>query len=169
MARGQQDVLGLDVAMHDAMRVRIPECVRDFSKEPCDFGDGPPWVFGETRAQGFAFDIGHRVERDALRRARLEQRNDVRMLESRDDFDLAVKPLATDDGTELRWQDLQYDVSRGRDLVRQEDATQSSATQLTPNDVSVAQSSGQAVLEVGQRVSRRRDCLRMYTGPSPLE
>ena len=92
-AAGEQDVVRLDVAVHDAALVRVGERLRA-RRAGCSIasaiGTGP---CGQPRAQGLALHERHRVVRQPVDVARREHRDDVRLLERRGDADLALEPL----------------------------------------------------------------------------
>ena len=80
-AAGEQHVVGLDVAVHDAALVRVGERLRDVAQDARStsaIGSGPR---AEPRAQRLALDERHRVVRQAVDLAGREHRHDVRMLE----------------------------------------------------------------------------------------
>ena len=75
----------------------------------------------EPRAQRLALDERHHVVEQPVRLARVEQRQDVRMLQVRRDLDLGEEPLDPSDGAELGIEHLERDlavvpevVARGR-------------------------------------------------------
>ena len=57
-----------------------------------------------------ALDERHDVEEAAVRLARVEQREDVRVLEVGGELDLGEEPLGADHGGELGPQDLERDL-----------------------------------------------------------
>ena len=91
-AAREQHVVRLDVAMHDAALVRVAECLRHVLQNADDFGDRER-AAREARAQRLAFDERHRVERQSVRVAGGQDRDDVRLLKRGDRLDLALEPL----------------------------------------------------------------------------
>ena len=98
----QQDVLGLDVAMDDALAVGVVEGVGDSRGDAHRLVDRS-WVSRSSLlAQRLALDEGHDVVEEAVRRARVEQRQDVRVRERGGGLDLGDEALGAEDGGELR-------------------------------------------------------------------
>jgi hypothetical protein len=50
-AAGQQDIVGLDVAMHDTALVRVCQGSGDVAEDARDFVDGNPSIAHEARAK----------------------------------------------------------------------------------------------------------------------
>ncbi len=97
----QQDVLGLDVPVDDAVAVGIVERARDLGGDPDRVVDRQLLLPDKPVAQRFAFDERHRIEEKAVGFARVEQRQDVRVLEVGGGSDLAQEPLGADHGGQL--------------------------------------------------------------------
>jgi hypothetical protein len=80
LAGGQQDVLGLDIAMHDAVAVGVVQRPRHFP------GNGDRSVDLELRLpvqpvpEGFGLDVGHHIVEHVARGAGVEQAEDVGVL-----------------------------------------------------------------------------------------
>ena len=82
-ARVEQHVRRLDVAVHQAAAVRRVQSGGDLRK---DLGDAAGWQrpdFGQQRANIAAAHVPHRDEQHAARFAGLEDRDDVRVVDSR--------------------------------------------------------------------------------------
>jgi hypothetical protein len=111
MARREEDVLGLDVAMHQSHRVGMPECVSDlFGDLECVL-DGELLLPPQAIAQRLALDVRHRVEELAVRFTAVVEREDVRVVELGRDLDLAEEALTTERRRELGTQHLQGDLT----------------------------------------------------------
>ena len=108
---GEQDVLRLDVAMDDALRVRVRQRLGDLLRQVERFVDRQLLLAIELVAQRRAFDEGHRVVQLPVRRARVEHAHDVRVLERAADLDLAQEAFGAERGGELRVQHLDRDVA----------------------------------------------------------
>ena len=91
-----QDVLGLDVAVHDVLLVRVAERGGDLTGEPQRVLDRQLRLAPQPRAERLARDVRHHVVEEAAGCPRIEQRHDVRMIQPRGDLDLAQEPLAAD-------------------------------------------------------------------------
>ena len=101
-AAGEQDVVGLDVAVDDAAFVRVGERFRDVAEDARPLRRSAARRLGRARAQRFALDEGHRVVRESVDLAGDEDRDDVRMLEARGELDLALEAVDVDAGGEFR-------------------------------------------------------------------
>ena len=76
----EQDVLGLDVAVDDALLVGVPERVGDLAGDPDGVVDRQLRLPVEPVAQRLALDERHDVVEEAVGLARVVQRQDVRVL-----------------------------------------------------------------------------------------
>ena len=124
------------------------ERARDVAEDAQDVGDRERRLLGQPRAQRLALDERHRVVRQAVRVARREHGNDVRLLERRRRADLALEPLGADAGGELGRQDLDDDLASEPRLVGDEDARHPAAAELALERVG----STQRRLELGLKV-----------------
>ena len=86
---GEEDVLRLDVAMHDAARVGEIERVAELAQDPQRILHRERALALETVAQRLARDVGHDVVHERAAGARGDDRQDVRVHEHRDHLDLA--------------------------------------------------------------------------------
>ena len=81
IARAEQDVGGLDVTVHEPRRVRRVQRGADLSDDPRRAAGIQRPLAPDERAQVVARDVAHREVRDAVRLARVEERDDVRVVE----------------------------------------------------------------------------------------
>ena len=89
-------------------------------------------LLASSRArERLAFDERHDVVQQAVARARIEQREEVRVLEIRGDSDLAQESLDAEHGAELRIEDLERDEAVVLEIAREEDRRHAAATDLT--------------------------------------
>ena len=126
---GEQDVVGLDVAVDDASIVRVGERLGNVAQDVdrrVDL-DGP---VREPGAQTLAVHERHRVVRQPLEIARGDDRDDVRLLKRRRELDLPLEPLGRHGGGELRGEHLDDDPSPEAALEGHEDAGHATAAEL---------------------------------------
>ena len=89
----------------------------------------------EARAERLALDVRHHVEQQSVGFARVEQRQEVRVLQVGRDLDLGEEPLDADDRAELRLQDLERDLAVVPDVAREIDRRHSAFTHKAVDDV----------------------------------
>ncbi len=116
----QEDVLGLDVAMDDVVPVRVVERSADFGRDAHRVRDGELLLALEAVAQRLAVDERHDVEEKGSGRPRIEERQDVRMLQVRRGLDLAEEPLGADHRRQLGPEHLDGDPALVPDVLGQE-------------------------------------------------
>ena len=91
------------------------------------------------RAERFALDERHRVEREPVRLAGGEHRDDVRLLEAGDRSDLALEPLGAQPLRQVRRQHFYHDLSLEPHLFGDEDAAHAAAPELALQSIRVAE------------------------------
>ena len=89
-----QDVVRLHVAMHESLAVRVPECPRDLAQHPHGLRRCQRPTTPDTLAERFAVDVRHHIEHESVDLVDREDRDDVRMRESRRHPCLANETLA---------------------------------------------------------------------------
>ena len=147
---GQQDVLGLDVAVDDAMLVGVLEGQRRLPRDAQRILHRKLFLSGEPVAEALALDIRHRKPQLTRRFPRVVNREDVGMLQPGDQPDLALEPFGTKSDGELGMQDLQRHRSLVPDVLREVDRGHPTATELPLDPVAVSQRLVQR-LRLGQR------------------
>ena len=103
---GEQDVVGLDVAVHDAVAVRVVQRLGHLAGEPDGVLDRQLDFALQPVAQGLALDVGHRVPEPACCLARVEHGQDVRVLEPGRGLDLAQEALRAERRASSGWSTL---------------------------------------------------------------
>jgi hypothetical protein len=88
---GEHDVAGFEVAMHDAGAVGFIEGVSDFGADFESLIDRKR-APGDALGEAFAFDAFHDKEIDAVLRADIEKRADIRMIQRGDGLGFALEP-----------------------------------------------------------------------------
>jgi hypothetical protein len=132
-----QDVLGLDVAMHHALLVRVLQRRGDRLREAHGLIHRQLLLAVDLVSQGLSLDIGHHVEQEPLGRARVVQRQDVTVLQVGGDLDLLEEPLGADHGGQFRPQHLERDLAVVLDVVRQVHRRHAALAQLALDDVAI--------------------------------
>ena len=135
----QQDVLGLDVAVHHAVPVGVVERAGHLGGDPDRVGDGELLLAVEPVAQRLALDERHDVEQVAVGLARVEQRQDVRVLEVGGELDLGQEPLGADHGGELGPKHLERHPPVVADVLGQVDGRHAAGADLAVEAIAVRQ------------------------------
>ena len=109
VAAREHDVFGLDVAMHEVVLVRVAERVAHLEDQADGLLHREPVLAHQPLAQRFALHERHDVVEQAIRRARVDERENVGMLQPREDADLAQEPLGAGERGELAAEHLDGD------------------------------------------------------------
>ena len=104
---GQEDVVGFDVAVDDAVPVGVGQRAGHLPDNAHRRRDGQLALPRQAFAERFACDKRHGVEEKFTGLAGAQQRNDVGMLQAGGDLDLAPEALDTEAGRQLGWQHLE--------------------------------------------------------------
>jgi len=147
VSRREQDVLGLDVPVDDLLRVRVGQRIGDLAKNPDRLGDRHFTFSREPHAKRFAGHVGHHVVQHALGFTGIDQAKDVRVLQLRDDVDLAEKAFRTQGVREVRPQHLDSDMAIVLDVLRQVHGGHAALPQLPLDPVAVGQRRGEAFVD----------------------
>ena len=105
----QQNVLGLDVAVDDAVAVRVVERQRCLARDAHRLANRQLSLARHPVAERLALHERHRVPELTARVARVVDGQDVRMLKLGSEFDLALESLGTERRGEIGEQDLEGD------------------------------------------------------------
>ena len=105
----QQDVLRLDVAVHDVLPVRIVERVRRLAHEAHRLVHGEPLLPFEPGTQRLAVDEGHDVVQEAARAPGIVQRKNVGVHQPRSRSNLGQKALGAHRPRQVGVQNLDGD------------------------------------------------------------
>ena len=95
----------------DAVVVRVVERVGDFARDAHRVVHAELRFAIELRAERLAVDERHHVEQQAVRSPRVEERQDMRMLQARRRLDLGDEALAAEHGGEFGLEHLDRDVA----------------------------------------------------------
>ena len=153
-AAGEQHVVGLDVAVHDAVLVRVRERLGHVAQQSHRLGDGERRAAFESRAQRFTLDERHGEPGQAVHRAGGVHRHDVRMLQLGREEDLAIEALDVHARRELGRQHLHDDLATERGVFGEEDARHAATAELALDRVGGAEGLLELVAQ-GHRVTPR--------------
>jgi hypothetical protein len=142
---GQQDVLRLDVAMNDAVGVRVPEGVGGLRGDAERVGERKLLLAVQPVAKRLPLDERHGEPEIAVGLAAVVHRQDVGMLEPSGETDLALEALGAEGVPEVRMQHLEGDGPVVAEIVRQVDGRHAAVTELAVDGVAL----GEACSELG--------------------
>src|SRR2546428_11169938 len=152
----ESSTFSADVAVHDAVFVRIRERGGDLAQHANGMVDGQLAVPGEANPQRLAVHERHREVRQAVRLARGEQRHDVWMLELGRQEDLGLETFERDLRRGLPREHLDHDLAVERGLLRDEHARHPTAAEFALERVASAQGRLQLVAEIRRRQASLR-------------
>ena len=156
MPAREQHVVGLDVAVHHAVLVRVIQRLRHLAQEPRGLGQRQLAAPLEPRAERFALDERHRVPEQLARESGIQQGNHVRMLQPRHHLHLAPEAILVDRRGHLGRQHLDDHLAAQRGLLGQEDTTHPAATQLALDSIRSLQRGTAAASRQGRSSSPSR-------------
>ncbi len=144
----EQHVVGLHVAVHDALPVSVGERVTHVAQDPHRIADRQLVLVGQAGAQRLALDVRHDVIEQVARRAGREQRNDVGVLQPGGELDLALEPVHVHPGGHRGREHLHHHLPPQPHLRGEEDTTHAPAAELLVDAVHVPQGGLEAVFQV---------------------
>ena len=167
MAFREQDVVGLDVAVHDAVPVRVVQRLGYLAGEPDGVLDRQLHFALQPVAQALALDVGHRVPEPACCLARVEHGQDVRVLEPGRGLDLAQEALRAEHRAEFGVEHLERDGPVVPEVAGEVHGGHAAAPELALERVAVGQGGLQSIEVVGHR-HPPATCLAPPALPGPL-
>ncbi len=141
----EEDIVGFDVAMHDAARVSIAQRVGDFARDAQGVGDRKLLLAVEAIAQRLALHQRHHVVQEVARAAGIVERQDVRMPKIRRRFDFAEKTLRANHGAELRQKHLDRDLALVLQVFGEVDGGHATLPELALDAVAALQRRGESI------------------------
>ena len=140
-----ENILGLEIAVDDALAVRVVERRGDRGRDSDCFVDRELLFTIEPRAERFAFDERHDVEQQVARGARIEQRQKIRMLEIGGDLNFRLKAIDADYRTEIGAEHLERDLSIVPEIAGEIDLRHAAFADEAFNGVSTLEGSRESV------------------------
>ena len=144
----QQDVLRLDVAMHDTQAVRIAERVGHFTGDPQRLVDRELRVTRQAISQCFTRDKRHHVEQQSLHFTAVQQRENMRVLQSRRGFDFGDETPGAKRGTEIFVQHLDRHLAFVSQIERLEHGGHAASTGFAIDAISVGERRGESLAKI---------------------
>jgi hypothetical protein len=148
MPARDEHVVRLDVAMHDAARVRVRERIHHIAQHAHRIAHRHLALARELRAQRLALDERHRIVEEIAGLAGREHRHDVRMLERCRELDLAAKALDVHTRSRLGREHFHHHASSERRLPGKEDVRHPTAAELPFDAVGITEGTLQPVDEI---------------------
>jgi hypothetical protein len=153
MIARDENILGLDVAMNDSLRMRVSQCIRNFAQNFRRLLNRQLPLSIQQRAKIFAADERHRVIEERPLRSSGEKWNDVRMLQSRGELNLTAESIGVDSRSEVGRKNFHYDLSLELSLGRYKYTRHPCPTELTLDAVRRSENFLKLGLQIG------RDCV----------
>ncbi len=151
MPRLEQDVLRLDVAMHDIMAVGVAQGIRNLARDLHCLGERELACSVEPIPQRLSFDVGHHVIQQTGSLARIVERQDVRVCEAGRDFDLLEKPFRAECRGQLGLQDLDGDFAMMLEVLGEVDRGHPATPQLALEGVALGEGCAERLDLAGHR------------------
>ena len=126
----KEDVLRLQVAMDDAVLMRIVERARNRDGDAYRLVNGELTLAVEPVPQRLALDVRHHIVQESVGSPRIEQREEIGMLEVRRNADLAQEPLGAEHRAEVGAQKLERDVPVVSEVASEIHRRHATATEL---------------------------------------
>ena len=131
----EHDVLGLHVAVHHAVSMRIVQRAGHLTRDSHCFVYGKLQCLVEAVAERVPLDVGHDIEQGAVRVAGVEERQDVRVTEPGRQLDLAKKALGADGLSDIGAKHLECHVSVVLEIAREVHSRHAALTELLLDSV----------------------------------
>ena len=152
---GQQNVLGLEVAVDDALHVGVAQCRGHFPRDLHHMLDGQTrGIFVQAVPQRARRHVWHGIEEPACRDAGVEQRQEMGVVQSRLCPDLPQEPLDAERGAKRGMEHLEGDPTVVSEVASPIHRGSGAPAQLLFHQISVGQRDGQQVdSRLGHRVA----------------
>ena len=142
----EHHVLGLHVAVHESLGVRVGERVEDLAENEQGFIQRECAVgVAQAFAQRHAISKGHHVVEKARRLAAVDERENVGMLQPCGDADLAQESLGAHRGGELRIEDFDGDRALVLEVLCEVHRGHATGTKLPHNPIAIGEGGGEGL------------------------
>jgi hypothetical protein len=138
----EENVRRLDVAVNDSLGVRVLECVGDFRRYLERLIDGQRTFGLDPLGNRRTIHEGHHIIWEPIYLARVEDGQDVRVLQRCRDSYLAREALAADDAREVGAQQLERDPVSMSKIACKVDCRHSTTPKLTLDCIAAVDDSG---------------------------
>lgn len=139
MSSDREDVFRFDVAVNDAVLVRVVQSVGDFARDADGTVDGELALALNALTERLAFHERHREVQSAVDGAGVEDAENVRMLQARSKHDLALEALGAVVGRYFVVQDIEGDRAVVPDVMREVGDRESTAAEFAIDAIAVEQ------------------------------
>ena len=163
--RREEDVLGLDIAVHHAPLVRVDKGRRHVAGDLQGLGEGERALPIHAVTQRLPFHARHDVVEDVVGTARVVQRDDADMVQLSADLDFTEEASRADGTGDLGTQDLDRHVTVVLEILRQIDGGHATATEPSSQLVAASEVPVQAGEVVGHALSLSRWCVKEWSRP----
>jgi len=137
LALVQQDVFGLDVAMDDAVMMRVIQGAGDLPRDGQRFIDAELLLTVQLAAQRLSPDVGLDIPEESVRLPRVDEGEDVRMIQAGGDLHFIEKSLGAELGGDLGPQHLEGDFTVVLQLAREKNGRHAARAELALDGVAI--------------------------------
>ena len=130
MALGEEDVFRLDVAVDDAVAVRVVECVGGLTRQANRVLDRKLPFALEAMPQAFALDERHREPQPGSGLAGIQHAEQMRMLKTSGESDFLLEAIGAERRGDVGMQNLQRDRPVVSEVVREKNGREPAAADL---------------------------------------
>lgn len=141
----QQHVFRFDVAVHNAARMRVLERISDFRGQSNRVGYRQLPLAIKTAAQRLPFHERHHIVQQAVGHTRVEERKNVRMLQTGREFDFAEETLGPEHRREFGVQHLDGDTTLVPHIRGQKDGRHAAFADFAIHRVAVGDGGGETI------------------------
>ncbi len=131
--------------MDNAPGVRVAERIGDFDQQPNRFVHGQLALTGQPLPQRLSLDVGHDVVEEPVGAARIEDAEDVGMLEPGRDLDLLSEPIGAEGGRQVGAQHLDRHLAVVLEVLGEIDRGHPARAEFPLDSVAVGQGCSETI------------------------